>query len=375
MGAVLGPLLWNIGYNKPLNIISKNMHTTCFADDTMIILSAGTIEELKAKFTRYMTVVENTLKTHCQIKLNHSKMEILYMRVIKFQKEIPIFQIRGVQIQAKNAIKYLGIVLDHQLSYRQHFEYLEKKSYKIIRQIHTLFPNKYGYDTKARKIMFSGTIGSIWKYGSTIFAHKVNQSRNKCTIRRVHKACLRTICRSYRTVSYLPLTAITGITPLEYQITNRATAYATLKGIPIETTNNIRIPETLKSKSKKEIKKFLYNKTNDLWQQEWDNTQKGQWTQKLIPNVQESPTVTTYWLTQMYTGHGQFGSYIRKIDNTTNAKCQHCGKAKDTPEHTLYHCESFKEFRPERNLLTAGKPEFNKFVTKVMRIKHDPNKY
>ena len=96
--------------------------------------------------------------------------------------------------------------------------------------------------------MFSGTIGSIQKHGSTIFAHKVNYSRNKCTIRRVHKACPRTIRRSYITVSYLPLTAITGITPLEYQITNRATTYAGLKGTPIEETNNVRIQKNLSTK-------------------------------------------------------------------------------------------------------------------------------
>ena len=59
-GSVLGPLLWNIGYNPVLEVLSTLSHTTCFADDTLSIISAP-IPILQEKFQAFCSIYTTLL--------------------------------------------------------------------------------------------------------------------------------------------------------------------------------------------------------------------------------------------------------------------------------------------------------------------------
>ena len=68
-GSVLGPQIWNIGYDRVLQVLSTLGHTTCFADDTLVILSAPTLEHLQHKFELLMEIYTHLLST-IAVKLN-----------------------------------------------------------------------------------------------------------------------------------------------------------------------------------------------------------------------------------------------------------------------------------------------------------------
>ncbi|XP_012238218.1 uncharacterized protein LOC105680460 [Bombus impatiens] len=40
-------------------------------------------------------------------------------------------------------------------------------------------------------------------------------------------------------------------------------------------------------------------------------------------------------MTQVLTGHGVFGEYLRRIRRETTDICRHCGEGRDTAQHTL----------------------------------------
>ncbi|KAH1021336.1 hypothetical protein HUJ04_010865 [Dendroctonus ponderosae] len=74
------------------------------------------------------------------------------------------------------------------------------------------------------------------------------------------------------------------------------------------------------------------------------------WSKTFIQNVtkwEESKLgETNYYSTQAITGHGVFGSYLKKIKKQNNDDCWFC-KAMDTPEHTIFDCQKFTEIRKE----------------------------
>ncbi|XP_033314589.1 uncharacterized protein LOC117213344 [Bombus bifarius] len=43
----------------------------------------------------------------------------------------------------------------------------------------------------------------------------------------------------------------------------------------------------------------------------------------------------TYRMTQVLTGHGDFGEYLRKIGRETTDICYHCGEGRDTVQNTV----------------------------------------
>jgi len=59
----------------------------------------------------------------------------------------------------------------------------------------------------------------------------------------------------------------------------------------------------------------------------------------------------TFRVTQLLTGHGSFGTYLRKIGKVKSAICLFCGREDDTAAHTLQSCP---EWLDERSLLIGA---------------------
>uniref|UniRef100_A0A8D9FFF7 Reverse transcriptase n=1 Tax=Cacopsylla melanoneura TaxID=428564 RepID=A0A8D9FFF7_9HEMI len=81
------------------------------------------------------------------------------------------------------------------------------------------------------------------------------------------------------------------------------------------------------------------------WQCKWNaENQKGQWTKRLIkdiePWVKRNHGDLTYRMTQALTGHGCFGTFLKRIRKVSVDTCKYCPET-DTPEHTVFQCVRF----------------------------------
>ena len=58
---------------------------------------------------------------------------------------------------------------------------------------------------------------------------------------------------------------------------------------------------------------------------------------------------STYRMTQVLTGHGCFGEYLRRIGKEATARCHHCpegsGELEDSARHTLFECAAWSTER------------------------------
>ena len=130
-GSVLGPQIWDIGYDPVLQVLSTLGHTTCFADDTMVILWAPTLEHLQRKFEALMGIYTKLLTT-IAVKLNIHKTEILFIPGCLPFKEYPTFTYKCYIIPSQHSIKYLGVMIDNKFTFTPHFKYLYEKTKKTI---------------------------------------------------------------------------------------------------------------------------------------------------------------------------------------------------------------------------------------------------
>jgi len=154
--------------------------------------------------------------------------------------------------------------------------------------------------------------------------------------------------------------------PMEYEIHARSMTYGRFNNIPISPHPLPQFPDSISNKI--ECKAHLTKHINQLWQKEWDDlSTKGQWTKVLIPKVGTHIFPTTYWTTQMLTGHGSFGQYLKFTHNRKTAACQLCNFPEGTPEHALFHCPTIANTRPNKEALTPNSSEFRRFVTLTMK--------
>ncbi|XP_056645835.1 uncharacterized protein LOC130451059 [Diorhabda sublineata] len=62
---------------------------------------------------------------------------------------------------------------------------------------------------------------------------------------------------------------------------------------------------------------------------------------------------TSYYVTQILTGHGSFGSFTKRIHKTVDDTCASCGQ-RDDPAHVLYECVRWGEKRGRLKKLLGG---------------------
>ncbi len=92
----------------------------------------------------------------------------------------------------------------------------------------------------------------------------------------------------------------------------------------------------LKNKKKNQLRAQMIN----VWQERYDKAQTGRWTYKIIPQIApllSSGYVPGYYTSQVITGHGGFGAYLKRFKKRQDSSCP-CGEPEDTAAHRILNC-------------------------------------
>lgn len=143
-GTPLSCLLFLIYFNDISKIFEK-CSINLFADDTLIWYSASTIEEAVLVMNEEMQKLDAFLKMH-KLKLNAQKTK--WMAINKKTRTSNLHvTIDGCDIEEVQSIKYLGVIVDNKLSFKENFDVLFKKMTKKVNYMGRM-RNKLSSDTK-----------------------------------------------------------------------------------------------------------------------------------------------------------------------------------------------------------------------------------
>ena len=122
-GSVLGPLLFLL-YINDLPFASLLL-TKLFADDTCLIFSAKTIEELQIVINREMRKIESWMSCN-KLSINYKKTKYMLLQRQPNQTPFTLY-INDNRIEQVNCFKYLGVRIDDKLTWKDHIKYIEGK--------------------------------------------------------------------------------------------------------------------------------------------------------------------------------------------------------------------------------------------------------
>ena len=134
-GSILGPLLFNIYLNDVPTLKSKESRTILYANDTAVF--EGSIETVGKKYDATLAAVASWFQKN-KLIINKTK-----TKQMMFGKGRNLNQhrttINRAQIEQISSFRYLGLILDDQLKFKDQINYVKEKLLKFCFSDYALF--------------------------------------------------------------------------------------------------------------------------------------------------------------------------------------------------------------------------------------------
>lgn len=289
-GSVLGPVLWNINYDKLLEVVSQESDCmiSAYADDLIIVNRGNSLAEIEHKMHQAVEIIERVCNSLC-LKLSLKKTEAI---LLKGQlKRMPQIKIYGKGIKFVNNCKYLGVYLERNLTFITHAKYVRKKLLSVSGKIKRVVASSWGLNKNTVEIIYKGVYLPILTYGAFCWFHKVSIDAVAKQLISSQRIFLLMITKGCRTVSSVALQVLGGFLPADLQVVRSGMIYAVGRGLPVawrecvvEGIDDDTQPET-KKQLINENRKIIESYIMEMWQQRWDQEQRGRVTYSFVREI------------------------------------------------------------------------------------------
>lgn len=351
-GSVLGPHLWNIGYDVVLRAaLPMDCGIVGYADDTLIVVKGSDWDDAVLKANHATACVTRQIQeVGLRVAPTKTEATFMYDNTQGTPPENACITVEGAKIKVGPGIKYLGLLIDSKWRFRQHFAQLTPRLEKAASALSRLLPNIGGPKAIVRK-MYMNVLHSMLLYGAPIWADTVKEDRWILTlVHRTQRTMAIRVARCYRTVSYRAATTLSGTPPVELLAKMHQQVYRRVK--------ELRERVGLAGVTPKEIATIRLQARRRMhiqWQRYLADDQESgrRIVEAILPQferwVERTKGGITFHMAQILTDHGCFDGYLRRIGREESARCHHCERGLDYAEHTLARCPAWSE---ERRTLT-----------------------
>ena len=188
-GSILGPLLFLI-YVNDLATVSEHIFSILFADDTNMFMCGKNVQLLEEKFNAEMGKVFEWIQIN-KLSLNIKKTQFMFFHGRRYVDYVPNILINDCPVSKTDCIKFLGIMVDQHLSWRDHINYISKKVSKSVGILHKI--QNY-LDKKTLKSLYYSLIYPYLIYCNEVWGLAYASHRNRLFL--LQKRAVRLICHS-----------------------------------------------------------------------------------------------------------------------------------------------------------------------------------
>ncbi|XP_018377655.1 PREDICTED: uncharacterized protein LOC108770518 [Trachymyrmex cornetzi] len=344
-GSVLGPTLWNIGYDKILRLYMPiGCATLCYADDTLVTASADNFEEARVRAEIGTPAVVRAIE---RLGL---KVSIVKTEAIAFMTEdIPrgaVIRIGGTVIPIGSTVRYLGLTLDSRWTFRDHFSALVPKAWGMATSLARLMANMGGPGERRRRT-YAAVVMSVLLYGAPILAQTVAEDRGILkAVRKLQRQLALRVIRGYRTISGEAAAIPSGMVPFDLAANRLRQSYIRRRDIIArDGAVSPGASATLLELERRRAIARWHRRIEELPPSGPGAGVREAMGGDLEAWVGRAHGALTYRMTQILTGHGVFGAYLYRIGRMGTPICIFCRAANDTAGHTLLFCPAWAEQR------------------------------
>ena len=159
-GSILGPLLFLLYINDLCNV-SKRLFTLLFADDANMFLSGKNPDDLIRIMNEEMVKVVNWLQINrLSLNLNKTHFIVFHRKRAKISLSSDL-TISNIKIGMAEITKFLGVMIDQNLSFQSHIMYIKGK---VARGIGILYRSKPYFSLETMRMLYNAFVYPYFTY-------------------------------------------------------------------------------------------------------------------------------------------------------------------------------------------------------------------
>ena len=210
-GSIIAPLLFLIMINDFPD--SPSVDNMLFADDSAVFKSGRNINFLVQQIQIHLSKVQNWCD-EWGFKLSPTKTVAVFFTLKKVPECLRTqLKIGNIVIKCEKVVKFLGVMFDSQLSFRNHIQYMESKCKRRLNLMQVISSQKWGADLKSLLTIYKTLIRPIIDYGSIAYDTAPNSLLQ--IVERIQNKALRICTGCMRSTQINLLQNECGIMPLK----------------------------------------------------------------------------------------------------------------------------------------------------------------
>lgn len=213
-GAILSTTLFNIKLNDIVKAILPGIDCSLYVDDFVIIFSASRLPAVERNLQLCInSILEWTVKNGFTV--SPTKTVAMHFCKKKGCDYDPELFLGSSRIEFVKEYKFLGIIWDTKLSFRQHIDYLRKKCFKALNIIKVLAHKDWGSDTKTLLMLYQSLVRSKVDYGSIVYRNADEKLLTSLEV--IHNQGLRLCLGAFKSSPLESLNVEANMYPLKFR--------------------------------------------------------------------------------------------------------------------------------------------------------------
>lgn len=339
-GSVLGPYLWNFGFDDFLSIpLPQGCHLTGFADDGLLLVESDS----RAGLERLSGVsLERIADWGERNRLDFAPHKTQQLILKGNLKENPRIRFKNVPVSSKKSVCYLGLVLEKNFSFAEHIVRVGEKAKKNFFALSKISKSSWGLGFRVLRTMYKATYLGSMCYGSPVWADRAALGVARRKLLQSQRVALIFLTKAYRTVSTDCLPVLAGVLPVDLEARRRAALHFSKKQLK---SDFVAQPDRARIASLFLPYDEAYDALMSEWQDRWETTTKGRHLYQFFPSVHDR--MKCQWLdidhsvTQFLVGHGNFKSKLFSFGLKDSPLCE-CSApgapSEQSAHHILWEC-------------------------------------
>ena len=225
-GSVLSVTLFQIAVNTVFDYIPQNVHCLAYADDLVIIsrnYKAAVLQNI-------LQETINNLTKWCQVSgFNFSIDKCSYILFTAGGRRSPqntiTFSLSNIPLTRVTQVRFLGMIIDHTLSWRPHIEKVRTDALKGLQLFKLIASSKYIRSRSTLIALHQALILSRLEYGNIIYGSSAKSWLQR--LDSIHASCLRSISGAHIMSYHQDLYIDNSMESLSSRRTKHSIAYIT----------------------------------------------------------------------------------------------------------------------------------------------------